>query len=275
MNPTCQEKASFLTLPVEIRLQIYTYLIPATLIPCTHSNQRKRLHAKKHQFTPSLLYASTQIHNEIIELWYGIPHYGINVTWSSIRLFAGERFLNGVCMHIGEERGFLWPADPTKNPLPQFLHWMTAIQLEICLWHEHKMMVEMWGKYNLLVDALVTNLPKLKRLDLVLQISSAFWWRKVLNVDGDNGRALKESLKYNLDPLRRLNGVEIGWMALKASSRVRWPFLNDGWGSHSFYEYWERTESTIHAYVEEIAGDMVGVGFRERVKVQVMPSELK
>jgi hypothetical protein len=69
----------FLSLPTELRLEIYEYLVPNHLVPFVNTHKHLLRHDEE-PCCPAILCASRQIYNEIINMWYGTAKFSIQIT---------------------------------------------------------------------------------------------------------------------------------------------------------------------------------------------------
>jgi hypothetical protein len=230
------QQTGFLSLPYELRLRIYQYLIPdcVEFISGT-SPKRLPLRLDRVPCCPALLRTNQQIHRELIELFYGSVTFEIIIA-RSVHVF-GNPF-------------------SAEARLPSTIRWMRNIRIDISLLPcPQGDNIECREQYNPLMVALIDHLlamdSNLRQLEIKLLVRHNFYGATVYQ-EKDLTKCVS-GVKYALDPLRSLKGVSI------APVRV-WQPDNQLRRLYSckpgFCEQWESMRNMFRSYVEQIAYDV-------------------
>lgn len=223
-----QETVTFLNLPLDIRRIIYECLIPDAKVPSKRPFRYPRRRPTgefwqpiRHDKVPvsiGILLANRQIYREMIDMWY---------SFATFNLGLGTNMQISLCML---NKDFMLPFN-----LPETFGMIRTIHLTVSLKAEPSYsgagtdnpMSSTLSKHNPLMAGLVDSIrnceSKLRTLELTLQVDLPFWQHHVFKsnvyadadspVPYDDCRRDAEStlagLKYNLEPLRRLRGVQM------------------------------------------------------------------
>lgn len=189
----------FLRLPVELRVQIYQYLIPDLPVPTWFSNYRRSpLRRDGAPCCPAILRTCRTIYRELVAEWYGAAMYSISIAYHGIYCFNSKflpysRSLPSVFREIKyldlsiELTGYLHVCTPrssdygTSTYCPQFT-------FQDCL--------------QVLVDCFAPGRAKLKQLRLHLSAGLPFFYY----IKRHPGEVLR-TLEWNLAPLRKIQGL--------------------------------------------------------------------
>jgi hypothetical protein len=87
-SPKHAVKSPFMKLPVEMRILIYSYLVPKTRVPSR--SEKRKLESLKTDSTLSLLRTNRQIYHELLELWYSSTRYCLSLKENDL-FFANKR----------------------------------------------------------------------------------------------------------------------------------------------------------------------------------------
>jgi hypothetical protein len=193
------QSSPFLSLPTELRLKIYEHLVPNDSVPgLLLSDDARMVDYLRHDMQPccpALLCTNHQIHDELIDMWYGTATFEITMRGRLLH-FLGASFdsrdikLPSTFRHIRSLRiGIMidWLKDQSSNTFN----------------HE-------WPWWKLIADSLSVGPYKLRHVSLY---DGTFYKSNMPMVINsclkDGGRQLKMVLEWNLGPLRTLRGVDL------------------------------------------------------------------
>jgi hypothetical protein len=177
-------RRSLLSLPIEIRLEIFKYLIPNQYPGYGHACRRDG-----EPCCPAILRTNRQIYNEIVDMWYGTGAFYCGVNWQRCLLF-GVEFLD------------------RRVKLPSTLRFIRTLSISVRL-EPAGTRFDPWTK--LLADALsagpYSNLRLIKLSETRVYIANL---GELLDSCLNNQWSyFKNMLEWNLGPLRVLRGVDL------------------------------------------------------------------
>lgn len=178
-----QKPSRFLTLPPEIRLQIYTYLLPnvpsytngisdpvAVLRPCLRLDSTPSY--------PEILFTCRQIYHEAVPLLYHSHRFNFDIAGHLLRSVANRRnriTAHNLAMWLGLSSYFKerWPAYEIDN-----LDYTRMEEVCVTFWPVHGDMKRLQESRNVLVD-LLGRLRKAEKLRKVIVIFRDGWKKMV------------------------------------------------------------------------------------------------
>ncbi|EAW15252.1 uncharacterized protein ACLA_059150 [Aspergillus clavatus NRRL 1] len=229
----------FLSLPPEVRLQIYAYLIPN--LPIRNfsliRNKRPPLRSDGKSCCPAILRANHVIHTEAIREWYSATTYEVIVD-AKYLLFCGNILapyepLPSTIRHVSSMRLCI-----ALQRTPQHLLRPTTSPLEHLMGFQDRLVT--LGKE--LGDPVGRRLRQLQveiAVDVPLLLSLS-----------KTPAELVELLRWNLDPVREnVRGVEA----------VRWEVKEQSYGiqSREFLSAYGELRTVMYRFLEEMREDMM------------------
>lgn len=202
---------SFLSLPLELRTQIYEYLIPDDVVQgYWFSRQGARdsrpIRQDQQACCPAILRSNRQIHDEVIGMFYGTARFimQINGRWRHFlgmgfstqdsdnapqRLPPGFRFVRSLRINLY----IRWPWKSGEEPITD----NRAIRLPL-------------PGATLMDEYLSTGTYELRRVMLAGIVPFKSRMRAIIDTTiADQGLLFRAVLKQHLAPLRKLRGVDL------------------------------------------------------------------
>lgn len=141
-----------------------------------------------------ILRSSQQIYQEIIDMWYGLATFGVDIYSNHIYIFDHK-----ISMPLH---------------LPLVTRFLKYIQIRV---HMQDRKFDNQNNYNPAIsaftDQLVVYSVHLQRLEIILMVEGYFYEiiRRAIVEEEDFGRMAKSQLEYNLEPIIKSRKTTVSW----------------------------------------------------------------
>jgi len=194
-NQDSRMQSSFLSLPTELRLAIYEYLIPNNRVSPIIAREPPLRHDEQ-PCCPAILRLNHQIYNEVIGMWYGTATFGMNI--------AGRHF-HALGVKV-DNRDANLPSNfrlIRSLSIAIMLHWPPEGQIQYSFES-----LTPWTKF--IADSLSAGPYKL--CHVALHEVTFYPSQTSAIIDSyvsDRGNQIKRAFEWNLGPLRMMRGVSL------------------------------------------------------------------
>jgi hypothetical protein len=241
---------TFLILPPEIRRLVYRYLVPDTeeIISCWRPRHLRR---DRENCAPNFLRINKQIYYELIEMWYGISTFRIQIGQ------LGLSYPNSIYEHV--------------DNLPSTIQHIKTAQLRVQMKHPwSKGQTDYDPSMTALVDHILRAPRSLLRVQIVLEITSAYYrkslsFRKLGAGEWTKGlieNSIQKGLEYNLGSLKKLNGLQIEWWhVFIPKPAFRYGLTTDD----EFINVLMTFSDKAHDYLQTVQGNDIKLAYRSLI----------
>jgi hypothetical protein len=242
-------------LPGELRLHIYSYLIPNNEVAprfrlpeaMRAEDTRCTLRSDTNPCCPAILRANKQIYKEVVNMWYTSVTYCMLIRDGRISFLGADNY------HM-------------KSQLPPTIRKIRSLKLCITFkrWHRQARGHGPWPSCTkLLAKSMTPGSYELRNLELQISGSSDEA-RSFFGHDNCNTDLLRADLEWNLAPLRALRGVKLTYRELllgslrddidRSNSSLKKSLSQ--MESKAILEQQRTLEKAIKKFMEELAGEI-------------------